>query len=431
MTSSQLTKTPTPRCHETQINPLVSYFESAIDETRLPADRIQTMHAGRPLWTRYDLDAVKALMTKEVIASRLPDMWRYRELLPVGTEIQPVTMNKKMSPLIECPALAARTRLKHVWIKDEAQLPTCSFKCRGLSLAITMARHFGIKRVAMASNGNAGGAMAMYAARAGIESVCFMPHDTRIVNRSEVYYSGSKLFVTNGLIDESGKRIREGHDRGLWFDISTMKEPYRLEGKKTMGLELAEQFDWDLPDVIMYPTGGGTALIAMWKAFKELREMGFLTTATMPRMYAVQSDGCQPLVTAFNAGERFAQRHENAHTIASGMRVPTALGDFMVLDTVRESSGAAIAVEESRLTEWQKKVASSEGLMICPEAATCIGGLEKLVEEKRVSPNERVIIFNTAAGQKYLGTGGDIPGVPSIDLSQPTDWDQFEKDFLS
>jgi threonine synthase len=215
----------------------------------------------------------------------------------------------------------------------------------------------------------------------------------------------------------------------LWFDISTLKEPYRLEGKKTMGLELAEQFDWSLPEVILYPTGGGTALIAMWKAFKELREMGFLTSQTMPRMYAVQSDGCQPMVTAFDNGERFAKRHENAHTIASGMRVPTALGDFMVLDTVRESQGAAIAVEEGRLIEWQKKIASAEGLMICPEAATCIGGLEKLIEKKKVSVDERIVIFNTAAGQKYFGTGAPLD-VPSIDLSQPTDWDEFEQKYL-
>ena len=195
-----------------------------------------------------------------------------------------------------------------------------------------------------------------------------------------------------------------------------------------MGLELADQFDWQLPDVILYPTGGGTALIAMWKAFQELREMGFLTSATMPRMYAIQSNGCQPMVTAFEAGERFATRHENAHTIASGMRVPAALGDFMVLDTVRESQGAAIAVEESRIIEWQKTVARSEGLMICPEAATCVGALEQLTEENKITADERVVIFNTAAGQKYFSSA---PDVPSIDLTQETDWDQFEAKYLN
>ncbi len=402
----------------------ITHFQSAIDPSiELPADQLQTMHDNRPLWSRYDLDGVAGAMSKSVLAARRPDMWRYRELLPVGDEIEPVSLNKFMSPMIKCSRLAEQSGVRHLWIKDESQLPTCSFKCRGLSLAVTMARHFGQTRIAMASNGNAGGAMAMYAARGGIESVCFMPHDTPVANRSECYFAGAKLFETNGLIDQSGKRIREGHDRGLWFDISTLKEPYRLEGKKTMGLELAEQFDWKLPDVILYPTGGGTALIAMWKAFKELEEMGFLESQTMPRMYAVQSDGCCPLVTAFDNGDRFAKRHENACTIASGIRVPTALGDFMVLDTLRESGGAALAVEESRLREWQKTVASAEGVMICPEAATCIGALEKLLAEKVIDPKERIVIINTAAAQKYFG---DAPQVPFIDLSEPTDWAAFE-----
>lgn len=408
----------------------ITHFESAIDPTvSLPADCEQTMHEGRPLWSRYDLDAVRRAMTKDALRTRPKNMWRYRELLPIGDEIEPVTLNKSMSPLIDCRRLAQLSGAEHVWIKDESQLPTCSFKSRGMSLATTMAVHFGRRRIAMASNGNAGGAMGIYAARAGIESVCFMPHDTPIANQMECQFSGVNLFVTNGLIDESGKRIREGHDRGLWFDISTLKEPYRLEGKKTMGLELAEQFDWSLPDVILYPTGGGTALIAMWKAFKELREMGYLQSQTMPRMYAVQSNGCQPMVTAYEAGERFATRHENAATIASGMRVPTALGDFMVLDTVRESGGAAISVEESRLIEWQKKAASTEGVMICPEAATCVGALEHLVETQTISPHERIVIVNTAAGQKYFGTGGPLD-VPAIDLSQPTDWDEFAAKYL-
>lgn len=387
------------------------------------------MHENRPLWSRYDLEGVRDSMTKAALLERPRDMWRYRELLPIGDEIEPVSLNKSMSPVIECPTFAKQMGMQHVWIKDESQLPTCSFKCRGMSLATTMAKHFGQTRIAMASNGNAGGAMGMYAARAGMQCVCFMPHDTPIVNQTECYFSGAKLFVTNGLIDESGKRIREGHNHGLWFDISTLKEPYRLEGKKTMGLELAEQFNWELPDVILYPTGGGTALIAMWKAFEELREMGFLTSERMPRMYAVQSDGCQPMVTAFEAGERFAKRHENAHTIASGMRVPAALGDFMVLDTVRASGGAAISVEETRLIEWQKKVSSAEGIIICPEAATCIGGLEKLIEQGQVALDERVVIFNTAAGQKYFGKGDPLD-VPSIDLSKATDWDTFEQDYL-
>ena len=407
----------------------ITHFQSAIDPTvTLPADVEQTMYEGRPLWSRYDLEAVKKVMTKAVLTTRRRDMWRYRELLPIGDEITPVSLNKSMSPVISCPRFAARMGVQNVWFKDESQLPTCSFKCRGMSLAITMARHFGRQRIAMASNGNAGGAMAMYAARAGLESVCFMPCDTPVAVQNEVAYCGGKLFRTNGLIDESGKRIRQGHDAGLWFDISTLKEPYRLEGKKTMGLELAEQFDWQLPDVILYPTGGGTALIAMWKAFQELREMGFLTSDIMPRMYAIQSNGCQPMVTAFEQGERFAKRHENAETIASGMRVPAALGDFMVLDTVRASGGAAIAVDESGIIGWQQQVASTEGLMICPEAGTCVGALEKLVAEKQIAVDERIVIFNTAAGQKYFSSA---PEVPSIDLTKETDWDQFARDHLT
>jgi threonine synthase len=337
-------------------------------------------------------------------------------------------MNKSMSPVIHCPRLAGQFGIQNLWIKDESQLPTCSFKCRGLSMAITMAKHFGIKRIAMSSNGNAGGAMAMYAARAGLSCVVFMPEDSTAVALSECYYSGANLFVTNGLIDENGVKIREAHDRGLWFDISTMKEPYRLEGKKTMGLELAEQFDWQLPDVILYPTGGGTALIAMWKAFKELREMGYLESKTMPRMIACQTTGCSPIFTAFHNGKRFADRHENAQTIASGLRVPVAIGDFMVIDVVKESGGTVMAACEKRLPEFQRQVASSEGLMICPESATCVGALHQLVDEKQISTTDRVVIFNTAAGQKYFGR--EVLPLRKIDISQPIDWDQFQHDYL-
>jgi threonine synthase len=406
----------------------LTHFQSAIDPAvTLDANVEQTMYNNKPLWSRYDLDGVKKTMTKSVLANRRPDMWRYRELLPIGDEIDPVNIDLWMSPIVEAPRLARQMGVKHLWFKDESQLPTCSFKCRGLSLAITMARHFGRRRVAMASNGNAGGAMAIYAARAGIESVCFMPQDTPITAQNECALAGAKLFHTNGFIDQSGKRIREGHDAGLWFDISTLKEPYRLEGKKTMGLELAEQFNWKLPDVILYPTGGGTALIAMWKAFEELREMGFLNSGNMPRIYAIQSNGCQPIVTAFQRGERFAVRHENAATIASGMRVPMALGDFMVIDTVRASGGSAISIEETKITSWQQQVARAEGLILCPESSTCVGALEFLVETKAVSPEEQIVIFNTAAGQKYFPSA---PKVPLIDLNQPTDWARFAAEYL-
>ena len=369
-------------------------------------------------------------MTKQALSTRAPNMWRYRELLPIGDDIQPVSLGENISPMVECPRLAQQMGVKHLWIKDESQMPTGSFKSRGIALAVTMAKHFGKTRVAMASNGNAGGAMAMYAARAGMESVCFMPQNTPNANRSEAAYCGAKVFQTNGLIDQNGARIREGHHQGLWFDISTMKEPYRLEGKKTMGLELAEQFNWELPDVVLYPTGGGTALIAMWKGFKELREMGFLTSETMPRMIACQSTGCMPLYTAFQNGERFAKRHENAATIATGMRVPVALGDFMVLDTVRESEGMVLAGNEQDIPGYQKLVASLEGVMICPETATCIDGLEQLAESNQISPDDRVVIFNTAAGQKYFSGGSHNLDLPHLDVKQPINWDTFEVDYL-
>ncbi len=407
----------------------ITHFESAIEPAvTLPANQIQTMHKSRPLWARYDLDAVARSMTKQQLAARPQTPWRYRELLPIGNCIEPVSLNESVSALISCRRLAKQMGLSHLSIKDEGQLPTCSFKCRGLSLAVTMARHFGIQRIAMSSNGNAGGAMAMYAARAGMQSVVFMPSNTPSANKMEAWVCGAKLFETNGWIDAGGKRIREGHDRGLWFDISTLKEPYRLEGKKTMGFEIAEQSDWSLPEVIIYPTGGGTALIAMWKAFKELREMGFLTSGTMPRFYASQSNGCQPIVSAWEAGKRFADRHEDPQTVASGIRVPTALGDFMVLDTLKESGGAAVAVEEANLAAWQSKVATAEGIIVCPETATCIGALEKLVDSGEVGRNERVVIVNTAAGQKYFEA--PVPAVPQIDLNAETDWEDFETRYL-
>ncbi len=404
----------------------VTHFESAIEPGVIYSpDRIQTMHAGRPLLSRYDLAAVSQRMTKAVLANRPRDMWRYRELLPVGTRITPVSLGESTTPLIPCPKLAARYGLEHIWIKDESRLPTGSFKSRGLSLAVTMAKHFGVRRVAMSSNGNAGGAMAMYAARAGLQSVVFMPQDAMPAHLSECLDSGAHLFVTNGLIDENGAAIRQGHDRGLWFDVSTMKEPYRLEGKKTMGLELAEQFRWQLPDVILYPTGGGTALIAMWKAFCELKAMGFLASETMPRMIACQSTGCMPVCSAFENGRRFAARHENAATVATGLRVPSALGDFMILDAIRASGGQALAGRESDIRHYQKEVTSLEGLMICPESATCINVLAQLVDAELVSRYERIVIFNTAAGQKYIEPATIKPD--RLDVKQSIDWDAFQR----
>jgi threonine synthase len=399
----------------------VTHLESAIDGTQLPADEPATLHKDRPLWVRYDLDAVGEHLTKESLRDREPTMWRYRELLPVGTEQFEVTLGEGMSPMLKCPRLGERLGMQNLWIKDESQLPTGSFKSRGLAMAITMANHFGIKRVALPTAGNAGGAAAAYAARAGMECFVFMPVDTPAINGYECVAAGAQVYGVNGLITDCGRLVREGKESMGWFDLSTLKEPYRIEGKKTMGLELAEQFKWKLPDVILYPTGGGTGLIGMWKAFHELRALGWLESEKMPRMVSVQSDGCCPIVNAFDAGERFAEPFQGASTIASGIRVPAAVGDFMILDAVRESGGRAVAVDEERIIEWLNLAMSSEGIAVCPEAAACVGAIEKLTSEGWIKPGENVVLFNTGAAQKYVEA--IECELPLLDINEPIDWD--------
>jgi threonine synthase len=424
----------------------VTHLEGAIDGERLPADQLATVHKDRPIWVRYDLAAVGRELTKEKLAAREQTLWRYRELLPCfdavwqratpdlqqmwrhrhlvpHLDIDSISLGERMTPLLHCLRLGNKFGLKDLWIKDESQLPTGTFKSRGMALAISMANRFGVTRVALPTAGNAGGAAAAYAARAGMQCYVFMPEDTPVVNQYECQLAGAKTFLVNGLINDCGRIVREGKERLGWFDLSTLKEPYRLEGKKTMGLELAEQFDWDLPDVILYPTGGGTGLVGMWKAFDELAALGWLPSDKRPRMVAVQSDGCAPIVRAFEAGERFATPFANARTIASGLRVPAAVGDFMILDAIRASGGLAIAVEESRLREWQRLAASLEGIPICPEAAACIGALETLLSRGWIKPEERVVVFNTGAAQKYVeAIRCDLP---RIDLAQPLDWDNI------
>lgn len=391
----------------------VTHLESAIDGTRLPADRVQTLHKDRPLWVRYDLDAVGRAIDPTRIAKRPPNLWRYRELLPLPEGQEPVTLGEGMSPLLRAPRLGELLGLADMWIKDESQLPTGSFKSRGLAMAVTMARHFGVTRLAIPTAGNAGGAMAAYAARAGIEAYVFMPRDTPVINKVECVLAGAKVFLVNGLITDCGRIVRGGVSKTGWFDCSTLKEPYRIEGKKTMGLELAEQFDWRLPDVILYPTGGGTGLIGMWKAFAELRTLGWLRSEKLPRMVAVQSDGCAPIPRAFDAGERFAQPWVNAATCASGLRVPAAVGDFMILDAVRESGGCAVAVAESRIVEAMHRAVAAEGISICPEAAGCVLAAEKLLADGRIRRDDRVVLFNTGAATKYVET---VPlDLPTID----------------
>jgi threonine synthase len=408
-----------------------------MDGTHLPADRPQTLHNDRPLWVRYDLGAIGRTMKKAEVAGRPPSMWRYRELLPLDFDAEPVTLGEGMSPILRCDRLAAEFGLRNLLIKDESQLPTGSFKSRGLAMAITMARRFGIRRVALPTAGNAGGAAAAYAARAGIECFVFMPEDTPAINQYECALAGAKTFLVNGLINDCGRIVREGKDRMGWFDLSTLKEPYRIEGKKTMGLELAEQFDWDLPDVILYPTGGGTGLIGMWKAFGELAELGWLKSGhgdeprgsldrprgSLPKMISVQSTGCAPIVRAFESGQRFAEPFPNAATIASGIRVPAAVGDFMILDAVRESRGCAVAADEAGIKTWMRQAVSAEGIPLCPESAACIGALKSLVASKQIDPSDRVVIFNTGAAQKY--PEAIASELPRLDKDASFDWNRI------
>jgi threonine synthase len=351
-------------------------------------------------------------------------MWRCRELLPVEHDESIVSLGETMTPLLECPRLAQRLGIARLIIKDESRLPTGSFKSRGMAMAVSMAKELGVHRVATPTAGNAGGALAAYAARAGMECFVFMPHDTPIVNRLEAPLHGARTFLVNGLINDCAKIVREGAERFGWFDFSTLKEPYRIEGKKTMGLELAEQLSWALPDAIFYPTGGGTGLIGMWKAFAELGEIGWLDAPKRPRMFACQSSGCAPIVEAFRRGERFSEPPSNPHTIASGLRVPRALGDFMILDAVRESGGAAIAAEEPRLIEWMRLVTELEGIALCPEAAACIGALEAALSNGRASGgvdrDETVVVFNTGSAQKYVEVM-ERP-LPSLDHTN-IDWE--------
>src|SRR4051794_224025 len=302
----------------------VTHLESALDGTRFDAGKVWTVHQGRPLWVRYALAAVKRAVKPEDFVGRVNSLWRYRELLPLPADAEPVSLGEGMTPLLRCPRLGESLGLSNLWIKDESQLPTGSFKSRGMTAAVSMAKNLGLSRLAIPTAGNAGGALAAYAARAGMELFVFMPDDTPVVNQMEAHLAGAHVYLVNGLINDCGRIVREGTKEMGWFDVSTLKEPYRLEGKKTMGLELAEQMGWSLPDVILYPTGGGTGLIGMWKAFAELQTLGWLKDEQLPRLIACQSDGCAPIATAYAQGERFAELFANAHTIASGLRVPAA-----------------------------------------------------------------------------------------------------------
>ena len=410
----------------------VTHLESALDGTQFPPGKVYSVHQGRPLVVKYDLPAVKKAIRREELATRPPTLWRYRELLPLPESDTPVTFGEGMSPVLPCPRLGQEMGLPLLFIKDESQLPTGSFKSRGMAAAVSMAKHLGLTHLAVPSAGNAGGALAAYAARAGLKASVFMPEDTPIINQLECLLAGARVFLVNGLISDCGKIVQEGVERVGWFSMATLREPYRLEGKKTMGLELAEQFDWKLPDAILYPTGGGTGLIGMWKAFQELQELGWLDSDKLPKLIVCQSDGCAPIVRAYQQNERFARPWENAATIASGLRVPGAVADFMMLDAVRASAGTARTGTEDNIRPWMRKVTSLEGISLCPETAVCFDVLEQLQKKGFVTPHDRIVVFNTGAAQKYVEAL--LPGtalrlgkeVPRIDCTKPVDWERIK-----
>jgi threonine synthase len=403
----------------------VTHLECANCGQRYDASQVHNLctTCQKPLWVRYDLQAIKKNFPKKALAGRPPTIWRYLEMLPVNDPAKIVSLTETITPILETKRLATDFGVQHLYVKDESRLPTGSFKARGMAMAISKASELGITRVAAPTAGNAGGAMAAYAARAGMEAYVFMPEDTPAINKKECYLTGAKTFLVNGLITDCGRLVGEGKKAKGWFDVSTLKEPYRIEGKKTMGLELAEQFDWELPDVILYPTGGGTGLIGMWKAFHELEVLGWLKSPKKPRMISCQSDGCAPIAVAFEKGERFAKKFENAATIASGLRVPAAVGDFMILDAVRASGGVALATPEGDIPKWMQRAGSQEGIALCPETAVCLSALEILLKRGAVKPDERILVFNTGAAQKYPETVQEK--LQRIDITKPVDWNSI------
>src|ERR1700730_12445662 len=379
----------------------VTHLECSGTGERYGADELHNLsRTGKPLLVRYDLDAIRNALSKAALAQRPRDLWRYRELLPVRRAEHIVSLGEPVTPLVAMRKLAKSLHAGEILVKDEGRLPTGSFKARGLVMAVSMAKALGVSHMAMPTNGNAGAALAAYASRAGIKSTIFCPDDTPEVNVSEIALQGTSVYRVNGLIDDCGRIVAKGKAKIGWFDSSTLKEPYRIEGKKTMGLELAEQLDWNMPDVILYPTGGGTGLIGMWKAFAELASIGFIG-AKRPRMVAVQAAGLAPRVRAWQEGKEHAQRWEDAHTIAAGIRVPQALGDFLILRAVRESGGFAIAVAGEAITAAVDEVARNEGFLLCPEGAATYAALQAALADGRIRRDEQVVLFNCATGLKY------------------------------
>jgi threonine synthase len=383
---------------------LLTHLECTKCETRLAPGRAYTVcDCGGPLFARYDLARAAHEMRPGQLALREPTMWRYREVLPLPPTADRVSLGEGFTPLLPAPRLGTTLGLPGLMVKEEAGNPTGSFKARGLSMAISMAKALGASDVCLPSAGNAGAALAAYAAEAGIDAHVFLPSDVARLFLVETEAYGAHVEVVDGLITDAGRVCAAQARQHGWYECATLKEPYRVEGKKTMGYEVAEQMGWRLPDAILYPTGGGTGLVGMWKAFSEMQAMGFVGTKR-PRMYAVQAEGCAPIVKAFQDGREDAPFWENATTHAHGIRVPKALGDFLVLRALRESHGAGIAVSEQEIVQGVKDAAACEGLFMCPEGGACVAAARKLKVSGHLSPDDTVVVFDTGTGYKYLET---------------------------
>ena len=403
----------------TELPTFTTHLECSQTGKRYEADTLHNLSdTGKPLLVRYDLDGVAAALTKEKLAARTEGgFWRYRELLPVRREENVLRLGEVTTPLVRVFNTENKLGCGELLVKEEGRLPTGSFKARGLALGVSMAKELGVTRMAMPTNGNAGSAMAAYCSRGGIESYVFCPDDTPEINIREIALQGAHTFLVNGLINDCGRIVGEGKEAMGWFDCSTLKEPYRIEGKKTMGIELAEQLGWEVPDVIFYPTGGGTGLIGMWKAFAELEEIGFIGSKR-PRMVAVQADGCAPIVKAWQEGADHAPLWEGAHTYAAGIRVPIAVGDFLILDAVRKSDGFALAVSDDAIAEAVSDMARDDGLLLCPEGAATYAAFRTALADGMIDRTDRCVLFNCATGLKYpLPKAGRTLDLANVDYS--------------
>jgi threonine synthase len=382
--------------------PNVTHIECSLCASRFQANQAHGLcSCGGTLYARYDLPAIKATWTRESLRSSRPDLWRYLPVLPPQNSASIVSLGEGMTPLIRTHRLGSAVGAQRLWVKDEGMNPTASFKARGMTTAITMARELGIGKIAIPSAGNAASAAAAYAAAAGIQAHIFMPKDVPPANYIECKTLGASVTLVDGLISDCARLVAERKDQEGWFDMSTLKEPYRVEGKKTMGYEVAEQFDWELPDAIFYPTGGGVGMIGMWKAFEEMEQLGWISSHR-PKMIAVQAAGCQPIVRAFEQGASRAEFWQNAGTVAAGLRVPKPLGDGLILNILRASAGTAIAVSDEEILEAGGRLASLEGIFAAPEGASCVAAARELLANGFLKSSDRIVLYNTGSGLKYL-----------------------------